>query len=163
LNTRSVGLAANPPGVHIQFNEIGYSTNGLEKALYNTLAKQANKFGLSLQAEGYDQQFVELIEKTTEKFDKVEVLIDEYDKSLIDYLEKEELPTAFAHQKILNNFYSILKSADPYIELLLITGVSKFSKGSVFSDLNNLTDITLDPSVSDLTGYTQLELEDTFA
>jgi Predicted AAA-ATPase/PD-(D/E)XK nuclease superfamily len=150
------------PVVHIQFNEIGYATNGLEKALYNTLAKQASKYGLSLHAEGYDQQFAELIEKLAEQSGKVVVLIDEYDKPLIDYLEKEDLPIAFAHQKILKNFYSILKSADPYIELLLITGVSKFSKVSIFSDLNNLIDLTLDPSVADLTGYTQTELEGTF-
>jgi Predicted AAA-ATPase/PD-(D/E)XK nuclease superfamily len=147
------------PVLHIQFNEIGYATNGLEKALYNMLAKQAAKHGLTLSAEGYDQQFAELIEKLAEKAGKVVILMDEYDKPLIDYLEKEELPLAFAHQKILKNFYSILKSADPYIEFLLITGVSKFSKVSVFSDLNNLNDVTIDENTADLTGYTQAELE----
>jgi Predicted AAA-ATPase/PD-(D/E)XK nuclease superfamily len=150
------------PVLHIQFNEIGYATNGLEKALYNTLAKQAAKHGLTLSAEGYDQRFAELIEKLAEKAGKVVILIDEYDKPLIDYLEKEELPLAFAHQKILKNFYSILKSADPYIEFLLITGVSKFSKVSVFSDLNNLRDLTLSPGFGTLTGYTQTELETCF-
>jgi hypothetical protein len=147
------------PVIHIQFNEIGYGTNGLEKALYNTLAKQAAKYGLTLHASGYDQQFAELIEKVSEKAGKVVILIDEYDKPLIDYLDKEELPIAFEHQKILKNFYSVLKSADPYIELLLITGVSKFSKVSIFSDLNNLNDITIDENSADLTGYTQSELE----
>jgi hypothetical protein len=66
------------------------------------------------------------------------------------------------NQRILKAFYSVLKSADPYIELLFITGVSKFSKVSIFSDLNNLTDVTLDRSVSDLMGYTQGELEKYF-
>ena len=59
------------PVIHIQFNEIGYATNGLEKALYNTLAKQAAKYDLTLSASGYDQQFAELIEKLCEKAGKV--------------------------------------------------------------------------------------------
>jgi Predicted AAA-ATPase len=150
------------PVIHIQFNEIGYATNGLEEALYDALAYQAAKFGLTLTAKGYDRQFAELIERLSEKSGKVVILIDEYDKPLIDYLEKTELPKAFAHQKILKNFYSILKSADPYIEFLLITGVSKFSKVSIFSDLNNLEDLTLHPRFGTLTGYSQQELESVF-
>jgi Predicted AAA-ATPase/PD-(D/E)XK nuclease superfamily len=151
------------PVIHIQFNEIGYNTGGLENALHRMLDRLAEQHGIVFRETLYDQKFRELLEKLGAAKGKAVVLIDEYDKPLIDYLEKEELPVAFAHQKILKNFYSILKSADPYIELLLITGVSKFSKVSIFSDLNNLTDITLDPSVADLTGYTQAELEGTFA
>jgi len=151
------------PVVHIQFNEIGYNTGGLEEALHKTLEEQAALHGLSLKEATYDQKFRELIRELAEKKGKVVLLIDEYDKPLIDYLEKDQLPIAFEHQRILKNFYSIIKSADPYLEFLLITGVSKFSKVSVFSDLNNLNDITIDDNYSDLTGYTQGELESTFS
>jgi len=84
-------------------------------------------------------------------------IIDEYDKPIIDYLEEPE--QAIAHRQILKTFYSVIKDADPQIEFLLITGVSKFSKVSIFSDLNNLDDITLDRAFAALTGYTQAELE----
>jgi len=147
------------PVVHIQFNEIGYAENGLKNALHKMLDEEAERHGITLEPDSPDQKFRKLLKGLAEKSGKVVVLIDEYDKPLIDYLEKEELPTAFAHQKILKNFYSILKSADPYIEFLIITGVSKFSKVSIFSDLNNLEDITLHPGFGDLTGYTQVELE----
>lgn len=150
------------PVVHIQFNEIGYNTGGLESALHKTLEEQAAMYGLSLKEATYDQKFRELIRELSEKKGKVVLLIDEYDKPLIDYLEKDQLPIAFEHQRILKSFYSIIKSADPYLEFLLITGVSKFSKVSIFSDLNNLNDITLNPRHATLTGYTQPELENTF-
>lgn len=150
------------PVVHIQFNEIGYLTNGLEKALHDIVSEQAEMHGITLKSNTYDQKFRELLRELATRKGKVVLLIDEYDKPLIDYLEKEELPTAFAHQKILKAFYSILKSADPYLEFLLITGVSKFSKVSIFSDLNNLDDITLDERMAGLVGYTQEELEHNF-
>ena len=147
------------PVVHIQFNSIGYFSNGLENALNSALLKEATRHGVELTENSYDQRFLELLEKLAVAKGKVVLLIDEYDKPLIDYLEKDQLPTAFEHQRILKNFYSIIKSADPYLEFLLITGVSKFSKVSVFSDLNNLNDITLNPRHATLVGYTQAELE----
>ena len=150
------------PVIHIQINEIGYLENGLPKALHKTVDEHAAMHGIELTPDSFDQKFRELIQKLAKAKGKVVVLIDEYDKPLIDYLEKEQLPTAFEHQRILKSFYSVLKSADPYLELLLITGVSKFSKVSIFSDLNNLLDITLDESVADLVGYTQSELETHF-
>ena len=88
------------------------------------------------------------------------LLIDEYDKPIIDYLDN--IPQAKEHQKILKSFYSIIKDSDEYIRLLLITGVSKFSKVSIFSELNNLNDITLDRHYASLTGITQEELESQF-
>lgn len=150
------------PVVHIQFNEIGYNTGGLEEALYKTLEEHASLHGIVLKEDTYDQKFRELIRELAEKKGKVVLLIDEYDKPLIDYLEPDMLHQAYEHQRILKNFYSVLKSADPYIELLLITGVSKFSRVSIFSDLNNLEDITLHRRYGDLTGYTQRELETNF-
>ncbi|MEZ5042921.1 MAG: ATP-binding protein [Saprospiraceae bacterium] len=145
------------PVIHIPFNEIGYKSLGLAEALNRFLDEQADLYSIKLEASVYDQKFRELIRKLSVK-EKVVILIDEYDKAIIDYLGTETAQ-ALTHQQILKNFYSIIKSSDPYIELLLITGVSKFSKIGIFSDLNNLNDITFDWRFAELTGYTQKELE----
>ena len=108
---------------------------------------------------GISQLFEELIKKLS-KQNQVVLLIDEYDKPIIDYLD--DLQQATEHQKILKSFYSIIKDADPYIRFLMITGVSKFSKVSIFSELNNLTDLTIHPKFTTLVGYTQEELEHYF-
>lgn len=147
------------PVIHISFSSIGYKTLGLEVALNRMLDKQAEVNGIQLTTKNYDQKFKELIEKASKK-NRVVLLIDEYDKPIIDYLE--DLPQAKEHQQILKAFYSILKDADPYIRFLLITGVSKFSKVSIFSELNNLEDITIDWRYATMLGYTQQELEKYF-
>ena len=147
------------PIVHISFNEIGYATSSLEQALHDRLDEIAAQHGLSLKAATYDQKFRELLHSLSALKGKVVLLIDEYDKPLIDYLSSEQLPIAKAHQQILKNFYSIIKNADSHLELVFITGVSKFSQVSLFSDLNNLDDLTIDENASALTGYTQEELE----
>jgi hypothetical protein len=103
--------------------------------------------------------FRELIQKLA-AHGKVVILIDEYDKPLIDYLDEKE--QAIAHRQLLKTFYSVIKDSDPYIEFMLLTGVSKFSKISIFSDLNHLNDITLHRDFATLTGYTQAEVEDYF-
>ena len=89
------------------------------------------------------------------------VLVDEYDKPILDSIEKPEVAVALREE--LKNFYSVIKDADPYIEFVFITGVSKFSKVSLFSGLNNLKDISIDKRFSDICGYTQEELESVFS
>jgi len=145
--------------VHIGFSSIGYKTMGLETALNKILDQEADKFGLELINKDYDQKFKELIEKLSKK-NAVVLLIDEYDKPIIDYLD--DIPQAKAHQKILKSFYSIIKDTGTHIQFLMITGVSKFSKVSIFSELNNLTDLTIHPKFTTLVGYTQEELEHYF-
>jgi len=147
------------PVIHISFSSIGYKELGLEKAIELELKKIAKKTNIKLQENGISQLFEELIEKLAPN-NKVVLIIDEYDKPIIDYLD--DLQQAKEHQKILKSFYSIIKDADPYIRFLLITGVSKFSKVSIFSELNNLSDLTIHPKFSTLVGYTQAELEHNF-
>jgi hypothetical protein len=85
-------------------------------------------------------------------------LIDEYDKPLIDYLnEPDEVEQS---RLIMSSFCSILKGQDANIRFLLLTGVSRFSKVSLFSDLNQLSDITLANDMNTIVGITQQELED---
>ncbi|MEZ4707390.1 MAG: ATP-binding protein [Caldilineaceae bacterium] len=148
------------PVIHISFSGIGYQTQGLEGAIEAELRLVGSQFGIDFEQIGIDRMFAELLRKLANK-GKVVLLIDEYDKPIIDYLDDVE--QAKANRTILKIFYSVIKDSDPYIEFLLITGVSKFSKVSIFSDLNNLTDITLNRRFSTLTGYTQTELEEAFA
>ncbi len=91
---------------------------------------------------------------------KVVVLIDEYDKPLLDNITNTEIATKI--RNTLGAFYSTIKAQDANIKFAFLTGVSKFSKVSIFSGLNNLRDITLSPSYSAMCGYTQQELEENF-
>jgi len=107
--------------------------------------------------------FKELIEAVAEKTGRqVVILIDEYDRPIIDYIDPYDLERAREQRDILKHFFSILKDASKHIRFLLITGVSKFSKFSIFSELNHLTDLTLDDQFAALCGYTQAELEHYF-
>ena len=91
----------------------------------------------------------------------VAVLIDEYDKPILDALDAPEI--ARANRDFLRGLYAVVKDADAHIRFSFITGVSKFSKVSLFSGLNNLTDITLDPRYSAICGYTETDLDTVFA
>ncbi len=118
-------------------------------------------YQIKLTYPSYKGQFKELIEVLSQKYNsQVVVLIDEYDKPILDNIEDRD--TAIEMRECLKNFYSVLKDADPYLKLVFITGVSKFSKVSIFSGLNNLKDITLDPRYATICGYTQDELERVF-
>ncbi len=120
----------------------------------------ANQYNITLSKPSNALKFEELIHKLSVD-NNVVILIDEYDKPIIDNMDN--IPQAEENRDILKNFYSIIKDADEYIKLLLITGVSKFSQVSIFSDLNNLTDLTIHPRFSTITGFTRKELEDNFA
>ena len=91
----------------------------------------------------------------------VAVLVDEYDKPILDALEESEI--ARANRDFLCGLYATIKDCDAHVRFSFITGVSKFSKVSLFSGLNNLTDITLDPRYSAICGYTDADLDTVFA
>jgi len=111
--------------------------------------------------EQFDSCFEELIRKTHEKYQKpVVILIDEYDKPIIDNLDQMEV--AKANREILKSLYVIMKDNDRYIKFAFLTGVSKFTKASIFSGLNNLEDISLTPEFGTVCGYTQNDIETTF-
>ena len=92
---------------------------------------------------------------------RIAVLVDEYDKPILDSLETVEV--ARANRSFLRGLYAILKSCDAHIAFTLLAGVSKFSKVSLFSGLNNLTDITLEPAYAGICGYTDADLDRVFA
>ena len=89
------------------------------------------------------------------------VLIDEYDKPILDALDTP--PIARANRDYLRGLYAVVKSSDAHVRFTFLTGVSKFSKVNLFSGLNNLTDITLDPRYSAICGYTEADLDTVFA
>ena len=92
---------------------------------------------------------------------RVVVLVDEYDKPILDALEEPEI--ARANRDFLRGLYSTIKSSDAHVKFTFLTGVSKFSKVSLFSGLNNLTDLTIDPQYSAICGYTEEDLDTVFA
>jgi hypothetical protein len=150
------------PVVKISFASISHKEKGLRKAINDQLDKTAEEYGIVFREDTISSKFQELIETLHAQRDKVVVLIDEYDKPIIDYLGTPDVSIALENRDILKSFYSILKDADPHLELVFITGVSKFSRVSIFSDLNNLTDLTLDKSFDAICGISQQELESNF-
>ena len=150
------------PTLCLYFNSLDYRAEGLPEVLQHWLDIQAQKFGIDSIDTQLGTGFQELIEKIYLKTGKkVVVLIDEYDKPIIDYLDDVE--KASQHRNLLKSFYGILKSSDPYLQLVFITGVSKFTKISLFSDLNNLNDISMQKGFGDIVGINQQELEDNFS
>jgi Predicted AAA-ATPase/PD-(D/E)XK nuclease superfamily len=155
--------AKKNPVLHISFNLVDYEVYGLTKGLRWTLLKFYKDYGLvAPKNASIKTLFADLLEQLHNKEGKVVILIDEYDKPIIDHLEFNEIDKAKANQKILALFYGALKDKDHLIRLLVITGVSKFSRVSLFSKLNNLTDLTIHPKYATMLGYTQQELESNF-
>lgn len=151
------------PVIRLSFDAIGHE-NGLANALVNRLNSIAQNFKIKLTQETPGLVFEELISKLVKKTGKqVVILIDEYDKPIVDYIDPYNLEAANKQRDILKSFFGILKNASNNIRFLFITGVSKFSKVSIFSDLNHLVDLTLLPKYAGLCGYTQTELEYNFA
>jgi hypothetical protein len=151
------------PVVHLDLSKISFKTpEMLEKALETRIEKIAAENKIQLDRDLFlKEKFGQLLEKLAQK-QKVVALVDEYDKPMIEYVEAGEIETAKQIRRILKNFYAVLKASDEFLRFVFITGVSKFSKVSVFSDLNNLRDITLSKEFSTLLGYTETELKHYF-
>ena len=135
----------------------------LENILNVQLAAWEQLYGRNEVEQTYASRFKGVIQRAYEKTQKqVIVLIDEYDKPLLLTLEEgmEELNNEY--RRILKGFFSVLKSSDPYLRFVFITGVSRFSKVSLFSDMNHLNDISLNRDFSAVCGITEKELYENF-
>ncbi|MFK7908913.1 MAG: AAA family ATPase [Chitinophagales bacterium] len=150
------------PVIRLSFTEIDYRNQNLETRLSQYIDDIAKRHEINLEKKSSKDKFTELI-KVLSNEQQVVILIDEYDKPIIDYIE--DFKQAETNRDILKNFYGALKDGivDDYVHFLFITGISKFAKTSIFSELNNLDDLTIDPSAADLCGITQIELETYFA
>jgi hypothetical protein len=126
------------------------------------LRANARRLGVGIREPTVSGRFRALIEDVAERTGRtVVILIDEYDKPILDNIENAEVATAM--REGLRDLYSVLKDADPHLRFVLLTGVSKFSKVSLFSGLNNLYDLTLDAGYSALCGYTEEDVDTVFA
>ena len=140
------------------FTEPGY----LQANLTDQLTAIERRSGVAAESATASGRFARQLEGLHERSgQRVAVLIDEYDKPILDALEVPEV--ARANRDLLRGLYSTVKFADAHIRFTFLTGVSKFSKVSLFSGLNNLKDITLDPRYSALCGYTEADLDAVFA
>ena len=152
------------PIIHLSFLSVPYITMGLENGLRYFLLEQYKEQGLDAKnITDISLLFSDLIKQLYDRGGKVVILIDEYDKPILDYMEFHKITEAKANQEVLGLFYGALKDCDQYIRLLFITGISKFTRVSLFSKLNNLTDLTVHPRYATMLGYTQDELEHYFA
>jgi hypothetical protein len=150
------------PVLYIDLNTSEYKT---EDDLRNKLSANLNEWEKLYGKEDYESslgmRFEGIIRRACEKTGKrVVILVDEYDKPILQTLEDSELQDAY--RSILKGFYGALKSMDRYIKFAFLTGVTKFGKVSVFSDLNNLEDISLDKPYASICGITDEEIDTVF-
>ncbi|MCL1816586.1 MAG: ATP-binding protein [Clostridiales bacterium] len=153
---------AKHPVLRLDMSRISNKTPDiLESSLLIALTEHANKESLKVVGSVPSDIFQYLIEALHNKYQqRVVVLIDEYDKPILDHFTN--LETAEANRQVLRGFYGILKSMDPYLRLTFITGVSKFTKTSIFSELNNLLDITLMEEYANICGIDITDLSKYF-
>jgi len=154
------------PVVKISFASGDFSTDdNIKEAITELLRSNSNNLGLNFEDIDHPQAVISLkrlIEAVYEKYNqKVVVLIDEYDKPVLDNINNKDL--SLSARGILRNFYSAIKDSDRYLRFVFLTGVSKFSKMNLFSGLNNLEDITIDDRFATITGYTHDDLKENFS
>jgi len=156
------------PIVIVDFNGID-ATNAtiLEKSLLLRLGDIAEQHEITLKYDILPYNFVRLIKELYEKYQRpIVVLIDEYDKPIVTHLGEGEagLQIARENRAMLKKFFGVLKETEvsDRLRLIFITGISKFSRVGIFSDLNNLQDLSMHADYADLAGYTQTESESYF-
>lgn len=150
------------PVFHLDLNQSKYETpeslvtelNGFVTSLEEKYGRQPWETELAMRFSGVVQRAAE------QEGHRVVILIDEYDKPMLNAIGNEPLQEAFRRE--LKAFYSVLKSQDRYIKFAFLTGVTKFGKISVFSDLNHLFDISMSEQYSTLCGFTEQEIHDNF-
>ncbi|MDQ7062595.1 MAG: AAA family ATPase [Sulfurimonas sp.] len=134
----------------------------LDEAIIRTLKNNQERLGIECEeVNSVAGCFEELIRKSYQKYkQKVVILIDEYDKPILDNITNPEVAKSIRDGLV--NFYSVIKGSDEFLRFAFLTGVSKFTKTSIFSGLNNITDISLHKKYADICGYTQNNIETTF-
>ena len=149
------------PVIHVDFSRIEYiSLTGLRAQIKNALLEIAEQYNVNIPKDyEYNEVLGKLIQELSQR-EKVVVLIDEYDNPLSSNINDPNIEDI---REVLRGFYSVLKAASANIRFCFITGVTKFSKMSIFSAMNNLTEISMNEDYATMFGYTQQELEDNFS
>ena len=150
------------PILHLDLNTEMYDTKeALEWKLQSFLSMHEEVYGRREYERTLGTRFEGLIRRVFEHHqERVVILVDEYDKPMLQAIGNAELQTAY--RNMLKAFYGALKSCDRYIRFAFLTGVTKFGKVSVFSDLNNLFDLSFDTRYGELCGISERELHDNF-
>ena len=151
------------PVLYLDLNAERYAQpHDLENALNTHLVRWEQRYGKEASEATFSSRFMGVIRRAYEQTERqVVVLIDEYDKPLLDTLDKSELNGTY--RDLLRAFFSVIKSSDRYLRFAFLTGVTRFNKVSVFSGLNNLRDISLLSDFAGICGITEQELEANFA
>ena len=150
------------PVIHLSFadyNAVSNAKEELPEYLKTKVRRVADEYSIRLPDDTPANCFGFLIDEVYKK-DQVVILVDEYDKPILNNINNQDAQEIL---KILKGFYSVLKDRNAQERLLFVTGVSKFCHVSLFSDLNNLTDITMNAKYATMLGYTQTEFETSFA
>ena len=150
------------PVLYLDMNSGIYdSEERLLNSLNYHLSEWEKEYSIQTKFVNPEDRFSNIIKTAVKQTGKqVVVLVDEYDKPLLQTIDNEELHDKF--KGILKGVYSVLKGCDEYIRFGMLTGVTKFSKISLFSDLNNLMDISLDENYTDICGITEEEIKTNF-
>ena len=150
------------PVIHLSFGDYNVVSDALGELpgyLAAKIRKLAQEYSVTLPDSTPGLCFGALIDKLAQQDGQVVILVDEYDKPILDNVSNPHIKEI---QQCLKGFYSVLKDRNNQERFLFVTGVSKFSHVSLFSDLNNLTDITMDARYATMLGYTQEEFETNF-
>jgi hypothetical protein len=150
------------PVVHFAFASMPYQDSGLKQAILIVLESYYKKYNIPVETNDIKILFYDLLKYLHKNYGKVVFLVDEYDKPLLDYIENTRREQAEDNRETMKIFYSVLKDAEPYLHLIFITGITKFAKVSIFSDLNHIDDLTFDQRFVTAYGYTQAEMEASF-
>ncbi len=150
------------PVIHLDFGATGVGSVGkLEAELGSMLEDVADDNNIQLRGTDVAMQFKNLIRDLSKRdAQKVVVLVDEYDKPILGNINNPQVQEILS---LLKGFYSVIKTYEGFVRFAFITGVSKFAHVSLFSDLNNLTDITLRPEYACMLGFTDAEIRENFA
>jgi hypothetical protein len=151
------------PVIWLDLSPENYTENAeaLDSLLHNSLDNIAADYGLQANGDTAAQKFANLIKDMYKRFgEKVAVIIDEYDAPLLGTIDKPEIHVQLREK--LKGFYGVLKANGACLRFVFLTGVTKFSHVSIFSNLNNLKDLTLDPKYADICGLTEEEVFETY-
>lgn len=147
------------PIVHLDLSIIGSnSPDDFRKSIIRRLNEIAQEHGIAIEKTEIIEDIMRpLIKELSERKGKIVLLVDEYDYPLLKHIHDAE--RAKNMLEVLKSLFSVVKGMSGEFRMIFITGVTKFSKASIFSGLNNLVDITMDPNYAQLLGYTETEIE----
>ena len=150
------------PVIKIDFADgVPHSREELDQRIMDLLDKNAQRLGVAYPSNDIPGKLGTLIHEARMKYgQRVVVLVDEYDKPILDNIDQPSIGTEI--REGLKNLYSVLKEQDANLQFVFMTGVTKFSKVSLFSGVNQLTDITIDAQYSSICGYREIDLQESF-